>query len=281
MSENARPPDVRRLLALTAMLLGVVMTSLDNTVINVALPSVSRELHAGLAGTGWVVDAYLLSFATLLLTGGRLADTFGRRRMFLVGASIFTGASLAGALALNVPWLLMILVVAPLTGVLVRHVPARLVVTGGLVLLACGFLMLCTMDESSSYLALVPGMLLGGTGAALTIPLNGIALAAVPHAKAGVASGIFNTARETGGCVGVALTTALVSYGRHRSRSFGSSPALAFAAGYSDALLVAGSLTLGAALLTLASLRPKVRVTLPRPRAAEETVSVPAISRAS
>jgi hypothetical protein len=67
--------------------------------------------------------------------------------------------------------------------------------------------------------------------------LNGIALAAVAPAKAGVASGIFNTARETGGCVGVALTSAV--------------------AGYSDALLVAAILTLGAAVLTLIALRPE------------------------
>ncbi len=54
---NARPPGVRRWLALTAVLLGVVMTSLDNTVVNVALPSISRDLNAGVAGTAWVVDA--------------------------------------------------------------------------------------------------------------------------------------------------------------------------------------------------------------------------------
>ncbi len=76
------------------MLLGVVMTSLDNTVVNVALPSISRRLHIGIGGAAWVVDAYLLSFATLLLTGGRLADTFGRRRVFVAGALLFTVASL-------------------------------------------------------------------------------------------------------------------------------------------------------------------------------------------
>jgi EmrB/QacA subfamily drug resistance transporter len=436
---------VRRRLALAAVLLGVVMTSLDNTVVNVALPSLSRDLHIGIAGAAWVVDAYLLSFATLLLTGGRLADTFGRRRVFLAGAMLFTVASLAAAFAggaapliaarafqgagaalltpptlaiitdvfrssrglnlalsiwgsigaiafavgplvggeltqllnwrwamlINVPpglaaivlarryvpesrdpdagrrldarglllsavgllaltfalsrgheygwtsaavigpllvagssavafvrvekraasplidpsllrgrfaaanvvtfaigvawfgaflftslflqeargaspvqaavallpWLLMILVLAPVVGILVRHVPAHLLVTCGLALLAFAFLALAWGAGSGSYAALVPGMLLGGTGAVLTIPLNAIALASAPPTKAGVASGIFNTARETGGCVGVALTSAV--------------------AGYSDALLLAAILTLGAAVLTLIALRPE------------------------
>src|SRR5436305_10118744 len=71
-SPNAAIPSLRamkvhRRLALAAVLLGVVVTSLDNTVVNVALPSIARALHTGIAGCGWVVDAYLLAFATLLL----------------------------------------------------------------------------------------------------------------------------------------------------------------------------------------------------------------------
>ena len=104
MAIHVRPPGVRRRLALTAVLLGVVMTSLGNTVINVALPSIAADLGAGIAGTAWVVDAYLLSFAALLLTVGRLADTFGRRRVFRAGAGLFTAASLAAALAATCRW---------------------------------------------------------------------------------------------------------------------------------------------------------------------------------
>ncbi len=106
MSETVGPLMVRRRLALAAVLLGVVMTSLDNTVVNVALPSISRAFHTGIAGSTWVVDAYLLSFATLLLTGGRLADTFGRRRVFLAGTALFTAASLATASAADAPVLI-------------------------------------------------------------------------------------------------------------------------------------------------------------------------------
>jgi hypothetical protein len=146
-------------------------------------------------------------------------------------------------------------------------------VASGLVLLAFAFLALAWGAGSGSYSALVPGMLLGGTGAVLTIPLNGIALASAPPANAGVASGIFNTARETGGCIGVALTSAVVSLGGHLPGGADAAPASVLAAGYSHAMVVAGVLTLGTAVLTLKTLRPKVTVAVPAPRqVAEPTV---------
>lgn len=149
----------------------------------------------------------------------------------------------------------MILLVAPLTGVLVRYVSARLLVAAGLVLLALAFLALARVCGSNSYLALVPGMVLGGTGAALTIPLNAIAIESVHPSRAGVASGIFKTARETGGCVGVALTSAVVSFGEHSSGN-SSSATHAFSGGYRDAMLVAAVLTMATAAVTLLALRP-------------------------
>jgi len=75
------------------------VTSLDNTVLNVALPSIQRDLHLSLAGLEWVASAYILVFASLLLAGGRLADRYGRRRLFLIGLALFTGASLLAGLA--------------------------------------------------------------------------------------------------------------------------------------------------------------------------------------
>jgi EmrB/QacA subfamily drug resistance transporter len=77
----------------------IFMTTLDNTVVNVALPSIQRDLAIGNAGLEWVVNAYILAFATLMLTGGRLADVFGRRRLFLAGISLFSVASLIGGFA--------------------------------------------------------------------------------------------------------------------------------------------------------------------------------------
>jgi EmrB/QacA subfamily drug resistance transporter len=98
MPSTASSPQSRRL-TLAAVVFGVFVTALDNTVVNVALPSIQEDLGIGLSGLAWVVNGYILSFAVLLLTGGRIADSFGRRRAFLSGMAIFTGASLAAGLA--------------------------------------------------------------------------------------------------------------------------------------------------------------------------------------
>jgi EmrB/QacA subfamily drug resistance transporter len=80
---------------LGAMCFALFMIMLDNTVVNVALPSIQRSLHASLASLEWTVNAYTLTFAVLLVTGGRLGDIFGRRRMFLFGVVVFGLSSLA------------------------------------------------------------------------------------------------------------------------------------------------------------------------------------------
>src|SRR5262245_50865654 len=88
-----------RWLALVAVALGTFMTYLDNNVINVALPSIQRELHLSISGLEWIASAYILVFAGLLLVGGRLADVVGMRGMFFVGLGIFTAASVAAGFA--------------------------------------------------------------------------------------------------------------------------------------------------------------------------------------
>jgi EmrB/QacA subfamily drug resistance transporter len=87
-------PDPRRWLALAVMLLAGVMDLIDVTIVNVALPSIQTDLGATAAHIEWIVAGYTLSFAVVLITGGRLGDVFGRRRMFLVGVGGFTLASL-------------------------------------------------------------------------------------------------------------------------------------------------------------------------------------------
>jgi EmrB/QacA subfamily drug resistance transporter len=94
-----RSANNRRWWTLIGVTFAIFMTTLDNTVVNVALPSIQRDLGLGRSGLEWVVNAYILAFATLLLTGGRLADLFGRRRLFLTGLTLFTGASLFGGFA--------------------------------------------------------------------------------------------------------------------------------------------------------------------------------------
>ena len=83
------------------MCFALFMIMLDNTVVNVALPSIQRDLHASLQALEWTMNAYTLTFAVLLVTGGRLGDIFGRRRMFLFGVAVFGASSLAIGLAPN------------------------------------------------------------------------------------------------------------------------------------------------------------------------------------
>jgi EmrB/QacA subfamily drug resistance transporter len=81
--------DNRRWWTLGAMCFALFMIMLDNTVVNVALPSIQRDLHASLSALEWTMNAYTLTFAVLMVTGGRLGDIFGRRRMFLFGVTVF------------------------------------------------------------------------------------------------------------------------------------------------------------------------------------------------
>ena len=91
--------DNRRWWTLGAMCFALFMVMLDNTVVNVALPSVQRDLHASLSQLEWTVNAYTLTFAVLLVTGGRLGDIYGRRRMFLFGVVVFAVSSATIGLA--------------------------------------------------------------------------------------------------------------------------------------------------------------------------------------
>jgi EmrB/QacA subfamily drug resistance transporter len=89
----------RKWWTLSAVAFGLFMIMLDNTVVNVALPSIERDLHVSISSLEWVVTAYALTFAALLITGGKLGDLFGRKRIFIVGIAIFTLSSLACGLA--------------------------------------------------------------------------------------------------------------------------------------------------------------------------------------
>ena len=85
--------------ALTAVSLATLMCYLDNNVVNVALPTIEHSLHLSVSGLEWIVSSYLLVLGGLLLVGGRVADVFGRRRIFLAGLVIFTLSSLIAGLA--------------------------------------------------------------------------------------------------------------------------------------------------------------------------------------
>ena len=86
-------------MTLAAVSVGLFMIMLDNTVVNVALPSIQRELGADLSELEWIVTGYALTFASLMLVGGKVADAYGRRRIFVTGIAVFTLASLLCGLA--------------------------------------------------------------------------------------------------------------------------------------------------------------------------------------
>ncbi|QXQ07269.1 DHA2 family efflux MFS transporter permease subunit [Sphingosinicellaceae bacterium] len=96
-----------RKLTLAATILGSSMAFIDGSVVNVALPAISRALTADATATGWVVNAYLLLLGSLVLAGGSLADRYGRRRIFMIGVAVFTAASVACGLAPSMPWLIL------------------------------------------------------------------------------------------------------------------------------------------------------------------------------
>jgi EmrB/QacA subfamily drug resistance transporter len=91
--------DNRKWWTLGAMCFALFMIMLDNTAVNVALPSIQKDLGATISGLEWTINGYTLSFAVLLATGGRLGDIFGRRRMFLVGVVVFAVTSATAGLA--------------------------------------------------------------------------------------------------------------------------------------------------------------------------------------
>jgi len=99
MRQRLLTSENRRWWTLAAVALGLFMIMLDNTIVNVALPSIQRDLGAKLSELEWIVSGYALSFAALILTGGKLADLLGRRRIFVIGLAVFAASSLACALA--------------------------------------------------------------------------------------------------------------------------------------------------------------------------------------
>jgi EmrB/QacA subfamily drug resistance transporter len=98
--------DNRRWWTLAAMCFALFMVMLDNTVVNVALPSIQDDLHTSIAGLEWTVNAYTLAFGVLLVTGGRLGDIFGRRRVFLMGVMLFAASSAFIGFSQSSAWLI-------------------------------------------------------------------------------------------------------------------------------------------------------------------------------
>src|SRR5207249_6240729 len=118
-----------RWLALYVLCLGSLMIVLDTTIVNVALPSIQKDLGFSETSLAWVVNAYLLTFGGFLLLGGRLGDLFGHRRLFLGGITLFTLASLTCGLSTTQGFLVAARAIQGLGGAVVSAVSLSLIMT--------------------------------------------------------------------------------------------------------------------------------------------------------
>src|SRR5438270_7345854 len=118
-----------RWLALYVLCLGSLMIVLDVTIVNVALPSIRQDLGFSETSLAWVVNAYLLTYGGFLLLGGRLGDLFGHRRLFLIGITLFTAASLACGLATSKGFLIAARSVQGVGGAIASAVALSLMMT--------------------------------------------------------------------------------------------------------------------------------------------------------
>lgn len=159
-------PSPWRTFSLLALIEFVVV--LDTSIVNVALPSIQRDLDFSATGLAWVVDGYLLTFAGFLLLGGRVADVVGRRRLFLLGLAVFTVASLTNALA-GQDWHLVV-------SRLAQGIGGALVVPAALALITDLF---DDQDDRSKALGIFSGM--GGVAAAIGVVAGGLLTAVSWH----------------------------------------------------------------------------------------------------
>ena len=118
----------RRLLILSICCMSLVIVSLDNTIVNVALPSIQRDLRASLSGLQWTVDAYTLVIASFLMLSGSTADRFGRRRTFQTGLATFTLGSLLCSLAPSLGWLVAFRMLQAIGGSMLNPVAMSIIV---------------------------------------------------------------------------------------------------------------------------------------------------------
>src|SRR5438046_8824087 len=100
-------PSMKKWLPLSVLCLAIAIIIIDSTLLNVSLSTLVRELHTNLQSLQWVISAYALMLAALTVTGGRMGDLFGRKRMFQLGAIIFAAGSFVASISRNVPVLLI------------------------------------------------------------------------------------------------------------------------------------------------------------------------------
>ena len=99
--------NANRWSALVVVCVSALIINVDNTILNVALPTLVRDLHATSSQLQWIVDSYAMVFAGLLFVGGSLADRFGRKRLFLIGLTVFAAGSIGAAFSASIHLLIV------------------------------------------------------------------------------------------------------------------------------------------------------------------------------
>jgi EmrB/QacA subfamily drug resistance transporter len=117
----------RRMLILAICCMSLLIVSLDNTILNVALPSMQRDFHASVSGLQWTIDSYLVVIASLLLLSGSTADRIGRKRIFKIGLVAFTAGSLLCSIAPGLGWLIAFRMVQAVGGSMLNPVAMSII----------------------------------------------------------------------------------------------------------------------------------------------------------
>jgi MFS family permease len=223
---------------------------LDFSIVNVALPRIQLDLHMAAAQLQWVVTGYALTFGSLLLAGGRLADLFGRRRMLVAGLALFALASLACGLVPST--ITVVLVSTMLTRRLLTRLAIKQVLIAGLAAMAGGQLWLAQIHAGASYGgAVLPGLLLTAIGIGLALPTASIAITSgVQAGDQGLAGALFTAGQQTGAAIGLAvLATVAATRTEHAAGSL--------VAGYRLSFLVATGFAVLAGVLIAGQLRSR------------------------
>nr|MBA3525164.1 MFS transporter [Geodermatophilaceae bacterium] len=158
---DADGPDKKLGLVLLVISAAQLMVVLDATIVNIALPSIQRDLELSAASLQWVITAYTLAFGSLLLLGGRAGDILGRKRVFIFGIALFSLGSLLGGLAWNQPTLLF--------GRVVQGLGAAVAAPTALSLIATEF-----PEGKPRNQALAVYAAMSGAGAAIGLILGGV-----------------------------------------------------------------------------------------------------------
>jgi predicted MFS family arabinose efflux permease len=180
------------------------------------------------------------------------------------------GYSAVRAGASFLPMTLLIILVAPIAGKASDRLGSRWLMAGGMTLVGLSLLLFAQLQVDSSYWTLLPAMVTGGVGMALTMtPMTAAAMSSVPVDKAGVGSGMLNTFRQVGGALGIAVMGAILAAGSSSSLAGGSTPVEAFVSGLHRALYTAAAIAFAAALTAAVTVRSHARATAPeQPRQA-------------